>query len=56
MTKLIQLKSVLATNLLSTQDQISLKGKGMGNMVGDSSKNCPPPVDDGKIEIKEKFL
>ncbi|MFK8004815.1 MAG: hypothetical protein AB8H03_00530 [Saprospiraceae bacterium] len=56
MTNLIQLQQLLSTNLLSPQEQISIKGKGMGNMMRMDGKKCPPPVDEGKKEIKDKFL
>lgn len=55
MTNLIQIKEKLAHQLLSTREQLSLKGKGMGNMMTMEGKNCPPPVDQGKLEINERF-
>ena len=55
MTKLTQLKQLLSTNLLTAKEQISLKGKGMGNMNSKSDKRCPPPVDEGKKDVKYKF-
>lgn len=56
MTNLIQIKEKLAHQLLSTREQLSLKGKGMGNMFKKEGKNCPPPVDQGKKDIDEKFF
>jgi len=56
MTALKNLNQKFATNLLSTKEQKNLKGKGMGNMYRMEGKNCPPPVGNGKKEIKDKFL
>ncbi|MFK7771730.1 MAG: hypothetical protein AB8F94_06310 [Saprospiraceae bacterium] len=56
MTNLIQLEKKFSRNLLSTNQKLSLKGKGMGNMMTMEGKKCPPPVDEGKKEIKDKFL
>lgn len=56
MTRLSQLQVTLSNHLLSTSEQVSLKGKGMGNMVTKDGKNCPPPVDEGKLGINERFM
>lgn len=55
MTNLIQLEKKFTRNLLSSQEKLSLKGKGMGNMMRMEGKKCPPPVDEGKLEIKARF-
>lgn len=55
MTNLMQLEKTFSKNLLTKKEKSSLKGKGMGNM-NQAGKKCPPPVDEGKKEIKAKFL
>lgn len=56
MTNLIHLEKKLSRNLLTSNEKNSLKGKGMGNMMRMDGKKCPPPVDEGKLDIKAKFL
>lgn len=55
MTNLIQLEKALSRNLLTGKEKYSLKGRGMGNMITMAGEKCPPPVDEGKLEIKSKF-
>jgi hypothetical protein len=55
MTNLMQLEKIFSRNLLTTKEKYLLKGRGMGNMMENAGKKCPPPVDEGKLEIKSKF-
>lgn len=49
MARLIQLEKLLCNNLITKKDQISLKGKGVGNMLSMDGKKCPPPVESDTI-------
>jgi len=52
MARLNRLEELLCNNVITKNEQISLKGKGLGNMHRMNEKNCPPPVEDGKIKNK----